>query len=338
MRLAAKLVLLFLIGLLLIVGLFSYLTIQQDRRLAMADHQRYASDLAATLQQAMPGNDPNELSKFVAQSTREFRHVQVRVVEFSAGGDRSRQPSVPPGMIFSKTEVTTTSMRDPAGRDVLYTYVPVQRDGTANADSIGSIEVSAPNVVATERLGRSLLSSLIALLGVATLSGIVILVGGVVMVGKPLNRLIEKVHRVGKGDFSGPVQLKSTDELGRLGVALNDMCDQLSEQRSRLDAETEARVATLEQLRHSDRLNTVGRMAAGIAHEIGTPLNVVSGRAELIADGRLSADATQESAEPFSPKPSELPKSFASCSILLARRRPIVPAATSATSSFQRRI
>ena len=55
------------------------------------------------------------------------------------------------------------------------------------------------------------------------------------MVGKPLNELIEKVQRVGKGDFSGPVQLKSTDELGSLGTALNEMCDQLSRATRKLD-------------------------------------------------------------------------------------------------------
>jgi signal transduction histidine kinase len=37
-------------------------------------------------------------------------------------------------------------------------------------------------------------------------------------------------------------------------------------------------------------------MAAGIAHELGTPLNVVSGRAELIASGKLSPDETRQSA------------------------------------------
>ena len=40
MRLAAKLVLLFLAGMLLIVAVFSYLTIQLDRRLAVAEHER----------------------------------------------------------------------------------------------------------------------------------------------------------------------------------------------------------------------------------------------------------------------------------------------------------
>jgi signal transduction histidine kinase len=37
-------------------------------------------------------------------------------------------------------------------------------------------------------------------------------------------------------------------------------------------------------------------MAAGIAHELGTPLNVVSGRAELIASGKLSPEETRQSA------------------------------------------
>jgi signal transduction histidine kinase len=44
-----------------------------------------------------------------------------------------------------------------------------------------------------------------------------------------------------------------------------------------------AHIAALDQLRHADRLTTIGKLASGIAHELGTPLNVVSGRAKLIS-------------------------------------------------------
>lgn len=298
MRLAAKLILLYLVGLLLIVGLFAYLTIRQGQQLAIVEHQRHASDLAATiepsLKEAIKEDDELAVQKIVTRSTRQVRHMSVRWVRLDASGEG--RPSVPLEMIIAKQELTTISMPDPSGQDVLYTYVPIESEEGAEEKDAGRIEVSAPNHRSEEQLKRSIVTSLLTLLGVATLSGIVILVGGVVMVGKPLEELIDKVHRAGRGDFDEPLKLKSTDELGRLAGALNEMCDQLSGQRQQLESETASRISTLEQLRHSDRLNTVGRMAAGIAHEIGTPLNVVSGRAELIAGGQLSEGATRESA------------------------------------------
>jgi signal transduction histidine kinase len=66
--------------------------------------------------------------------------------------------------------------------------------------------------------------------------------------------------------------------------------------RSRVDAEVELRRAALGQLRHAERLTTIGKLASGVAHELGTPLNVVSGRAELILHGRLDRDKTNNSA------------------------------------------
>ncbi|MEM1069508.1 MAG: HAMP domain-containing sensor histidine kinase, partial [Planctomycetota bacterium] len=161
----------------------------------------------------------------------------------------------------------------------------------------GHIEVAAPDTSAQQRWEQSLFSSLMALAGVATLSAVVILIGGVTMVGKPLNQLISKVHRVGEGDFNHPVNIRSGDELGRLGAALNQMCDQLSVQRDQLQSETASRVEAVKQLRHADRLGTAGRLAAGIAHEIGTPLNVVIGRAQLIQRDEQASEQVKNDAE-----------------------------------------
>lgn len=40
------------------------------------------------------------------------------------------------------------------------------------------------------------------------------------------------------------------------------------------------------QLRHAERLNVIGRLVAGVAHELGTPLNVILGNAELLPEAR----------------------------------------------------
>jgi signal transduction histidine kinase len=51
-----------------------------------------------------------------------------------------------------------------------------------------------------------------------------------------------------------------------------------------------------EQIRYADRLATVGKLAAGVAHEIGTPLSVVAGHAQMIAGREVTGDKAIESA------------------------------------------
>lgn len=66
--------------------------------------------------------------------------------------------------------------------------------------------------------------------------------------------------------------------------------------RRRLSREVLARQDAVGQLRHAERLTTVGKLASGIAHEIGTPLNVITGHAELIVAGTVSGDDAVTSA------------------------------------------
>jgi signal transduction histidine kinase len=88
---------------------------------------------------------------------------------------------------------------------------------------------------------------------------------------------------------------RQRDEIGRLERAMGEMGEGFARARARLDEETEAHLGALEQLRHADRLATVGKLVASIAHELGTPLSTVSNRGQLIASGALTGTDARES-------------------------------------------
>lgn len=70
----------------------------------------------------------------------------------------------------------------------------------------------------------------------------------------------------------------------------------IAQLRQRRDLDTSCSEEVLDHMRHAERLITVGKLASGLAHELGTPLNVVSGRASLIAEGRVDSEGAKRSA------------------------------------------
>lgn len=113
------------------------------------------------------------------------------------------------------------------------------------------------------------------------------------MVFRPIRRLVVVAEAVGAGDFSQRVRLDRSDEIGCLARAMDTMCSQLEAGQ----AASELHIAALEELRHSDRIATLGRLASSVAHELGNPLNAIELRAELIqTSDRLSSEQTREHA------------------------------------------
>ncbi|PTL83088.1 ATP-binding protein [Vitiosangium sp. GDMCC 1.1324] len=82
----------------------------------------------------------------------------------------------------------------------------------------------------------------------------------------------------------------------RADMELRALAASLKEANQKLESEMAARVAALEQLRHADRLSTVGKLGSGIAHELGTPMAVISGHAAMIADAEVEGEAARQSA------------------------------------------
>lgn len=182
--------------------------------------------------------------------------------------------------------------RRPDGADRLLTYVPVRLEGRRP----GAIELSESRSADQQFVATSVRNTLAATGVAALVCSALVAALGVAFVGRPVRRLVEQARRIGSGDFGARLHLPPRDELGELAAEMNAMCDRLADAHDRLLAETAARLAAQKGLEHADRLTTVGRLAAGIAHELGTPLNVISMRAQMIATQEVTGDAALEGA------------------------------------------
>jgi signal transduction histidine kinase len=191
--------------------------------------------------------------------------------------DADRLPPLP----MAPEPITQAPLGEPVTRIVpgadglstWYTFVPIGSDGVRR----GYLELTESATRERSFARAVLVDTIKTALAFALVSAVLSYLMGQWVLGGPIRRLVEKARRIGRGDFSGPIVLGQKDELADLAREVNAMCERL--------------VAMIEQLRHADRLATVGKLAAGIAHELGTPLNVVSARASMIASAE-AADPT----------------------------------------------
>jgi signal transduction histidine kinase len=162
-----------------------------------------------------------------------------------------------------------------------------------------ALELSESLAEEHEYVRRTIADTIVLTLALVAVCGALAMMLGEWLVGRPVRAIVDKARRVGAGDFGGPLPSATSarrDELGELASEMNAMCDRLAQARGEVESATAARIAVLEQLRHADRLTTVGKLASGVAHELGTPLNVVSGRAAMIRTGEVEGSEALECA------------------------------------------
>ncbi|MEW5948769.1 MAG: ATP-binding protein [Thermodesulfobacteriota bacterium] len=118
---------------------------------------------------------------------------------------------------------------------------------------------------------------------------------------RPIRRLTSLVDTIGSGDPGPFIHPEQKNEIGKLYHAFARMDNRLGEQRKEIkeyiasleNANRELRKVQEEVIR-SEKLASVGRLAAGVAHEIGNPLAAIIGYVELLLQRAVSEEEERD--------------------------------------------
>lgn len=126
---------------------------------------------------------------------------------------------------------------------------------------------------------------------------------------RPIRAIGVATERAAEGDLASPIQRMPANEIGQLARSFNAMLLRLDENRHDLEERLEALQKahgelkqTQDSLVRSEKLASVGQLAAGVAHEVGNPLAALLGYADLLRDPDTDEEMTREIVERIHPQ------------------------------------
>ncbi len=322
MKLTSKILLLLVLVVVLVTIVAGTISIRsayadlQERQKQLTEQlaEEIQERLSAAWRQAGPRGVDRALHEWV-EETRQPLLLEFVVFDSQ---DADLMPRVPRNVwpVLQRGQIFSLVSQDASGGRALHTYLPLENW----AGELGALELTQPLTELDQQVRQLVWGTILAMTASAVFGLAVAYAAGMRWVARPLSALIEQTEKIGRGDFTARTQLNGGDELDQLARSLNSMSQHLADQQATIERETQERMQAMEQLRHAERLGTLGRMAAGLAHELGTPLNVVAGRAALIASGKLTPEEITSSAKTIKSEADRITR-IVQCMLDFARQR-----------------
>jgi signal transduction histidine kinase len=272
--------------------------------LHLAEQEIRRSEIRQTIRSAEHLADLN-LGEVPDERVRSFRRrADVRFAHLTIGEQTFRSgwlPGVSNGEAIERLDPSSSSYRflDLDDRTFVLAAVRVHRAGEPTTAYVArSFERAQHRIRRTQTLLGVYLgldALFILIVGYAFLTYVVV---------RPIRAIGTATDRAARGDLASHIEVLPANEYGDVGRSFNRMLDELRNNRRELEerleeldrAYTELE-QTQESLIRSEKLASVGQLAAGVAHEVGNPLSSISGYADMMADMDLEEDEYRDLAE-----------------------------------------
>jgi signal transduction histidine kinase len=289
-NLTNRLIILLMLVLMLITGFFDYTRLVRVRERLVAQTQKDQRIFTETLALAVRQNirrdrTTEELRELLEDILARPGLVAVVIYDPDAQMIAARllmgfpdpEPDEPVRQAMSRREAASSMLDTPTGRLLRYVQ-PIRWPGGRTAaievrQTLGEMELEFRRAV------REIILSRLTVLGLFVLSLVALTRWSI---ARPIRALVGAARAVGRGDLSQRIPVPRQDEIGELAAEFNRMAENLQAANNELIRQAEERLRLEQEVQQAQKLATVGMLAAEVAHEIGTPLNVISGRAEVL--------------------------------------------------------
>jgi signal transduction histidine kinase len=198
--------------------------------------------------------------------------------------DSNLDPEAEKGEFYLEIKDIAVPEKSARYLSIMEIEVPIYVEGSSTKWGSIKIGLSLEEMQAEERKTRLML----ILIGC---SGLLIGVGGAALLARritrPLDKLVDGTIKISRGDFSQAIDIYTQDEIGDLAQSFNEMSQQLQLTRKRMEAANRRLV-------HAEKLASIGRISASIAHEIRNPLTSVKLNIQKVMESEGMNDIDRE--------------------------------------------
>ncbi|MDQ2076590.1 ATP-binding protein [Marinimicrobium sp. ABcell2] len=184
----------------------------------------------------------------------------------------------------------------------------------------GLLQVTRRGSDFAHQIGEFRTRALLVLSGSALLVLILVWLGYQRAIGRHIQGMGKSMAHIAGGDMHHRLQSKGPTEIRYLAEGVNRMLDSILDSEREISARRDRENDLKTQLHQSEKLAAIGRFAAGVAHELGTPLSVADGKAQ-----RALRTVDAEDAQPLNDIRQQLYRMERIIRQLMDFARPVVP-------------